>query len=462
MALLIKNGEIVTADARYRADIICLGDTINWIGQSLAAPQGAEVIDAAGKLVFPGFIDPHVHIYLPFMGTFAKDTYDTASRAALVGGTTTLIEMVCPSRADDPLESYELWKSQAAGRSACDSTFHMGVTRWDDKTPEVLQRIVSDGTASFKVFLAYKGAFGIDDAELFRTLALARKLGVIVTAHCENAEIVAQLQARLLAEGKTGPEWHEPSRPTSVEAEGVHHLATFAELTGAHVYVVHTSCTEALAAAREARERGVNLWVETVIPYLVLDKTYAERPDFEGAKYVMSPPLRERRHQQALWNALAAGQIDTVATDHAPFDFRKQKEMGRGDFTRIPNGIPSIQDRIHLLSTHGVATGRIDLHRFVQVASTQAARLFGLFPRKGTIQPGADADLVIFDPSYRGTISARAQQMNVDYSAFEGWPIQGRVELVTVRGKVQVRDGAFVGAQSHGRILRREPTHGGL
>jgi dihydropyrimidinase len=460
MALLIKNGEIVTADSRYRADIACEGETITRIGPGLLVPAGAEVIDASGKLVFPGFIDPHVHIYLPFMGTFAKDTYDTASRAALVGGTTTLIEMVCPSRADDPLEAYELWKSKAAGRSACDYAFHMAVTRWDDRTPEILQRIVGDGTASFKVFLAYKGAFGIDDGELFRTLALARRLGVIVTAHCENAEIVAQLHAQLLAEGKTGPEWHEPSRPPSVEAEGVHHLATFAELTGAHVYVVHTSCAEALAAARRARERGVRLWVETVVPYLVLDKTDAERPDFEGAKYVMSPPLRERRHQHALWNALAAGQIDTVATDHAPFDFRKQKEMGRGDFTKIPNGIPSVQDRVHLLYTHGVAKRRIDVHRFVHVASTQAAKLFGLFPRKGTIQPGADADLVVFDPNHRGVISARTQLMNVDYSAFEGWPIQGRAEVVTVRGKVQVLDGAFVGAADHGRMLQREPTHG--
>src|SRR5580700_9991361 len=329
MSLLIKNGEIVTADSRYRADVWCEGETITSVGANLPAPPGADVIDATGKFVFPGFIDPHVHIYLPFMGTYAKDTYDTASRAALVGGTTTFIEMVCPSRADDPLEAYELWKSQAAGKSACDYAYHMGVTRFDDRTPELLSRIVKDGTASFKVFLAYKGAFGIDDAELFRTLEQARRLGVIVTAHCENAEIVAQLQQRLLAEGKTGPEWHEPSRPTSVEAEGVHHLATFAELTGAHVYVVHTSCTEALAAARRARSRGVALWVETVIPYLVLDKTYAERADFEGAKYVMSPPLRERRHQDALWNALATGQIDTVATDHAPFDFHKQKEMGR-------------------------------------------------------------------------------------------------------------------------------------
>jgi dihydropyrimidinase len=461
MALLVKNGEIVTADSRYRADVWCEGETITRIGSDLAAPAGTEVIVATGKFVFPGFIDPHVHIYLPFMGTFAKDTYDTASRAALVGGTTTLIEMVCPGRAEDPFQAYELWKSQAAGRSACDYAFHMGVTRFDDGTPELLRRVVADGTASFKVFLAYKGAFGIDDAELFRTLELARQLGIIVTAHCENAEIVSQLQRHLLAEGKTGPEWHEPSRPPAVEAEGVQHLATFAELTGAHVYVVHTSCAEALAAARRARERGVALWVETVIPYLTLDRAYAERPDFEGAKYVMSPPLREPRHQQTLWTALRNGDIDTVATDHAPFDFRGQKEMGRGDFTKIPNGIPSVEDRVHLLYTHGVVTGRIDLHRFVQVASTRAAQLFGLFPRKGTIQPGADADLVVFDPDRRSVLSARTQQMNVDYSAFEGWPIQGRADVVTVRGRIQVRDGRFVGAQDHGRMLRREATHGG-
>jgi dihydropyrimidinase len=460
MTLLIKNGDIVTADARCRGDVWCEGETVTAVGANLIAPAGAEVIDAAGKLVFPGFIDPHVHIYLPFMGTFAKDNYETASRAALVGGTTTLIEMVCPSRADEPLAAYELWKGQATGRSACDYAFHMGVTRFDDKTPDVLRRIVADGTASFKVFLAYKGAFGIDDAELYQTLELARRLGVIVTAHCENAEAVARLQRRLLNEGKTGPEWHEPSRPPTVEAEGVHHLATFAELTGAHVYVVHTSCEEALGATRRARARGVAMWVETVIPYLVLDRTFAERQDFEGAKYVMSPPLREPHHQRALWNALRAGQIDTVATDHAPFDFRKQKEMGRGDFTKIPNGIPSVEDRVRLLYTHGVATGRLDLCDLVRVAATQAAKLFGLFPRKGTIQPGADADLVVFDPNHRGTISAKAQEMNVDYSAFEGWPIQGRADVVTVRGRVQVRGGCFVGGQDHGRMLGREPTHG--
>lgn len=459
MPLLIKNGEIITADARYKADVLCEGETITQIGPNLAAPAGAEVIDAAGKYVFPGFIDPHVHIYLPFMGTFAKDDYASATRAALVGGTTSFIEMVCPARSDDPLESYELWKSQAVGKAACDYTFHMGVTRFDQNTPGQLKNIVADGTASFKVFLAYKGAFGIDDAELFQTLSLAKELGVIVTAHCENAELVARRQAELLAEGKTGPEWHEPSRPPAVEGEGVQHLATFAEMTGCHVYAVHTSCKEALAAAKRARERGVRIWVETVIPYLVVDRSYAEQPEFEGAKYVMSPPLREKSHQSVVWNSLQAGEIDTVATDHAPFDFKGQKEMGRDNFTKIPNGIPSIENRVHLLYTHGVLTGRIDLHQFVNLASTKAAQLFGLFPRKGTIQPGADADLVIFDPHAKWQISAKTQEMNVDYSAFEGWPMEGRAEIVAVRGKVQVRGAKFIGQQDFGRFLKRQPTH---
>ena len=462
MSLLIKNGRIITASDDYVADVYCRGETITRIEANIAPPiePGLEVIDAKGKYVFPGFIDPHVHIYLPFMGTYAKDTYETASRAALVGGTTTLIEMVCPSRADDPVEAYELWKSKAAGLSACDYAFHMGVTRFDDQTPDQLRRIVDDGTASFKVFLAYKGAFGVDDTELFRTLELAKQWGVVVTAHCENADLVAQLQRQHLADGKTGPEWHGPSRPPVVEAEGVHHLATFAGITDAHVYVVHTSCDDALRAAQAAQHRGVRMWVETVIPYLMLDRTDAEKPDFEGAKYIMSPPLREKRHQQELWNALRTGLVSTVATDHAPFDFHGQKEMGRDDFTRIPNGIPSVEDRVNLLYTYGVCRGRIDLPRFVDAASTQAARLFGLFPRKGTIQVGGDADLVVYDPNCRGTISAKTQLMNVDYSAFEGTPIEGRPSIVTVRGKVQARDGKFVGQQDRGQMLRREATHG--
>ena len=459
MSLLIKNGEIVTASERYIADIFCEGETITRIDRNISAPPGAEVIDATGKFVFPGFIDPHVHIYLPFMGTFSKDTYETASKAALAGGTTTLIEMCCPSRKDEALVGFETWMAQAVGKSACDFTFHMGVTKFDDLTEKQLREIVRRGISSFKIFLAYKGAFGIDDTEHYRALKLAKELGVIVTAHCENETLIAERSKELLAAGKTGTAQHHESRPPAVEAEGVHHLMTFAELTGAATYIVHLSCQEALAEAVAARERGVRVSVETLIQYLLLDKTHAELPNFEGAKYVMSPPLRDAKNQAVLWNGLRSGLVNTVATDHAPFDFKTQKPMGKDDFTKIPNGIPSLEERVNLLYTHGVKTGRLDLHTFVNVGGTQVAKLFDLFPRKGTIQPGSDADLVVYDPEYRGAISAKTQMMNVDYSAFEGWKIEGRPSAVTVRGQVAVREGKFVGTIGRGQFLKRQPSH---
>jgi dihydropyrimidinase len=459
MSLVIRNGEIITADARFQADIYCADEHVTCIGPNLEVPKGTTAIDATGKYVFPGFIDPHVHIYLPFMGTYAKDTYETAGKAALVGGTTTMIEMCCPARGDGLLKSFELWRSKAEGLSPCDFTFHMAVPRFDEQAEAELREIVKAGIASFKVFLAYKGAFGVTDDELYHTLRLAKELGVIVTAHCENADLVAELQKKLLAERKTAPKWHYWSRPPLVEAEGVHHLATFAEMHGTHVYVVHTSCVEALRAALRARERGVKIWVETLIQYLTLDMSYAELPNFEGAKYVMSPPLRHKSNQDVFWNALAQGLVSTVATDHAPFDFKGQKDMGRNDFTKIPNGIPSLEDRVTVLWTHGVTTGCLTMHQFVDVASTQAAKLFGLFPRKGTIAVGSDADLVVWDPKYRGTISAKNQYMNVDYNPFEGWEITGRPSVVTVRGEIAVKNGKFVGTLGRGRLLKREPTH---
>jgi len=458
MALLIKGGEIVTAEARYFADIFIEDEIITRIATDIPASPEVEVIDATGKLVFPGFIDPHVHIHLPFMATFAKDTHATASVAALIGGTTTFIEMVCPSRNEDALEGYRTWKQKAEGNSACDYAFHMGVTRFDAETEAQLREIVADGTASFKIFLSYKNFFGVTDEEMFHTLKLAAELGVITTAHCENAELVSQLQQQLLAQGKTGPEWHEPSRPESVEAEGTTRFATFLEQANATGYVVHLSCAPALRAAVDAKLRGVALYIESVVPHFLLDKTHAEREGVEGMKYVMSPPLRDKRNQFALWQALQTELIDTVGTDHCPFD-TEQKLLGAHAFTQIPNGIPGIEERVNLMYTYGVKRGALDLHRFVDALSTRPAKLFGLYPRKGSIAVGSDADLVVYDTNYRGKISVGAQHTNNDYNGFEGVAIEGRPSVVTVRGKVQVRDGVFVGQPSRGRFLSRKPGY---
>ncbi|WP_293912098.1 dihydropyrimidinase [Deinococcus sp.] len=454
MTLLIQHGEIVSDGQRYKADVLVEGEKITQIGEGLSAPAGARVIDASGKYVFPGFIDPHVHIHLPFMGTFARDTHATGSQAALIGGTTTYIEMLAPAGSEELADGWATWSGLAEGHSACDYSFHLGVTRWDEGTEATLRELVGQGMKSFKVFLAYKGAFGIDDHALYQTLKLAKELGVIVTAHCENADLVSELQRKLISEGKTGPEWHEPSRPEAVEQGGTAHFATFLELTGARGYVVHLSNARALDAALEAKERGVDLSVEVVIPHLLLDKTYAERPGVEGAKHVMSPPLRDKRNHRPLWEALELGQIDTVATDHCPFDVA-QKHMGDGNFTLIPNGIPAIEDRVNLLYTYGVSRGRLSLERFVDAASTRAAQLFGLYPRKGTVSVGSDADLVVYDPSYRGMISAATSSMNTDYSGFEGFELDGRPIIVTVRGEVAAENGQFVGTPGRGQLLRR-------
>jgi dihydropyrimidinase len=462
MPLLIKSGRIITATDDYQADIYCQGETISRIEPGIdpkTLPPGTEVVDAAGKYVFPGFIDPHVHIHLPFMGTYAADDYASASKAALAGGTTTLIEMICPGPTDAPFEAFELWRSKAAGLAAVDYTFHMSVVRFEEHVREQFRKIVASGVASFKVFLAYKGALNLSDEHLFAAMKLAKDLGVIITAHCENADAIDALQQALLAAGKTGPEWHGPSRPPAVEADGVHHLCTFAELLGTHVYTVHTSCDAAVREALAARYRGVNVWIESVIPHFMLDETYAEQPGFEGAKYVMSPPLRAKANQEVLWNGVKSRAISTIATDHAPFSFRGQKDMGRDAFTKIPNGIPSVQERVDLVHTYGVSMERMSLHTMVDACSTQAARLFGLYPRKGAIRVGSDADLVVYDPAYRDTFSRKRSYSKVDYNAYEGWERLGRPSVVTVRGAIQVKDGEFVGTIGRGLFLAREPSH---
>ncbi len=462
MSLLIRNGRVVTADQDMKVDVYAEQSTITRLEAGIdtqSLPPDTKIIDAKDMLVFPGFIDPHVHIHLPFMGTNAIDDHASATQAALVGGTTSIIEMICPGPEDEPEVAFKEWKSlaeDASRGSCCDYGFHLSVVRFDDLARKQVQDLVAkEGVRSFKIFLAYKGALDISDENLFALLEMARDLNVVVTAHCENAEAIDAMQQQLINSGKTGPQWHEPSRPRSVEASGVNHLCTFAELTGAPIYIVHTSCHAALQEALKARDRGVNVSVESVAPHLILDKSFTERNGFEGAKYVMSPPLRDAEEHASLWAALEARDIATIGTDHAPFNFAGQKEMGRDAFTAIPNGIPSVQERVDLIHTYGVCKGQIDLKTMVDSCSTQAAKIFGMYPRKGDIAIGSDADLVVYDPDFKGTFTVADGLSKVDYCGFEGMERCGRAEVVTLRGQVVAKRGKYVGEAAIGQYIDR-------
>jgi dihydropyrimidinase len=452
---VIKGGTIFAPEKSFVGDIGVTGEKITEIKES-GSLEGTYVIDASGKYVFPGFIDPHVHIHLPFMGTNAIDDHESATKAALVGGTTTIIEMICPGPEDEPANAFAEWKGLAEEGCCCDYTFHLAVVRFDDLAKEQLRGLVeNEGVQSFKIFLAYKGALDMNDENLFQLMQLCKELGVTLTAHCENAEAIDSMQKKLLAEGKTGPEWHEPSRPRSVEADGVNHLCSFAELTKATIYIVHTSCGIAVDRAIEARGRGVDVTVEAVAPHLVLDKTYAERPNFEGAKFVMSPPLRDKQEHDALWRGLAIGAVSTIGTDHAPFNFKGQKDMGTEAFTLIPNGIPSIQERVDLIHTHGVCTGKIEMQTMVDVCSTNVAKQFNMYPRKGALALGSDADIVVYDPNFAGTFKHEDGLSKIDYSGFEGMERKGRSDVVLLRGKVVAEQGNFVGELGAGTYIAR-------
>jgi dihydropyrimidinase len=452
---VIKGGTMYTSDGVFVGDVGISGDVISEIKEG-GSLEGKTVIDATGKCVFPGFIDPHVHIHLPFMGTNAIDDHESATKAALVGGTTTIIEMICPGPDDEPANAFAEWKELAEAGCCSDYTFHLAVVRFDDIAKEQLRDLVAnEGVQSFKIFLAYKGALAMNDENLFELMQLCNELGVTLTAHCENAQAIDSMQKKLLAEGKNGPEWHEPSRPRSVEADGVNHLCAFSELTGATIYIVHTSCGIAVDRAIEARGRGVDVTVEAVAPHLVLDKTYAERPDFEGAKFVMSPPLREKKEQDALWEGLASGSVSTIGTDHAPFNFSGQKDMGTDAFTLIPNGIPSIQERIDLVHTHGVCTGKINMQTMVDACSTNVAKTFNMYPRKGALAVGSDADIVVYDQNFTGTFMHEDGLSKIDYSGFEGMDRRGRSDVVFLRGKVVAQQGKFVGETGCGTYIPR-------
>lgn len=452
---VIKGGTIYATEGVFQGDIGIMGDVISEIKQG-GGLEGDKVIDATGKCVFPGFIDPHVHIHLPFMGTNAIDDHMSATKAALVGGTTTIIEMICPGPEDEPAKAFAEWKELAQTGCCCDYSFHLAVVRFDVLAQEQLRALVaSEGVQSFKIFLAYKGALDMHDDNLFKLMQLCKELGVTLTAHCENAEAIDSMQKKLLAEGETGPQWHEPSRPRSVEADGVNHLCSFAELTGATIYIVHTSCGIAIDRAIEARGRGVDVTVEAVVPHLVLDKTYAERPNFEGAKYVMSPPLRDKEEHDALWRGLASGAVSTIGTDHAPFTFKGQKDKGKDNFTLIPNGIPSIQERVDLVHTFGVCAGKIPMQTMVDVCSTNVAKTFKMYPRKGALAVGSDADIVVYDPNFSGTFTHEDGLSKIDYSGFEGMERKGRSDIVLLRGKVVAQQGKFVGETCAGTYISR-------
>lgn len=454
--MLIQHGTVVTAAGARRLDVRVTGERIAELAPHLDPRPGEACVAAAGRLVLPGFIDPHVHVYLPAMGMYAKDSYETAGRAALLGGTTTLFDFVLPERDERPGHACARWRAQADGRACCDYGLHLGITRFHPAIAAEVRTIVAQqGIRSFKVHLAYPDTLALTEAELYETLALARELDVLVMGHCEQPDLVEHLRNRLAAAGHREPAAHGLSRPPLVEADGTHHFLTLAALTGARAYVVHLSCREALDVARGFQAAGYPVWIETLIQFLLLDESLAARPGRAGAAYVMSPPLRSAAQHASLWNALAEGTIATVATDHAPFDLHGQKDRGLGDFRRIVGGLPGLQDRIRLLYTYGVCPGRISLARFVAAAAEMPARLFGLYPRKGAITIGADADLVIYDPEPEEILTAAGQAMNVDYNTFEGWRVRGRVEKVFLRGQLVVEGPKCLAVPGQGRYLPR-------
>lgn len=457
MGILIKNGEVITASDRFVGDVYCEDGKIVAVGAGLSKEKAEDaVIDASGQLVLPGGVDPHVHMELPFMGTESSDDFETGTAAGVAGGTTSIIDFVIPARGQHLLDGLAMWNEKAK-KAVSDYAFHMAVTWFGDRTTSEMEACVREhGIPSFKTFMAYRGAIGVDDVELIQVMETASRLGGLVTVHAEHGDAVVALQKRFLAEGKRAPRYHAESRPSPVEGEATNRAIMLARLQGEPIYVVHLTCKEALAAVAEARARGQLVMAETCPQYLLLDDSVYDKPDFEGAAYVMSPPIRPKGHQDALWAGIASGLIQTVATDHCPFNQVGQKDMGKDDFTKIPNGAAGVENRLGLLWTYGVLAGRIDAHRFVDLFATQPAKIFGLYPRKGSIVPGADADLVVFDPAATDTISARTHHHRCDRSIFEGFEIKGKPSHMIVNGRVQFKDGKLDVQRGAGRYLPRK------
>ncbi len=455
MSILILNGRVVTASETYEADVYIEGEKISQIGKNLRVDPD-KVMDASGKLVFPGGIDPHVHLDMPFMGTSSSDDYETGTRAALFGGTTMVIDFILQTQGDSLYNALRTWQGKAK-KAIGDYSFHMAVTDFNDTTAnEVVSMIETEGINSFKTFMAYKGALMIDDGQMVQLMNVVKKHGGIVTVHATNGDMIDSMIAKNRSLGNRAPIYHYLSQPEVTEAEASGRFTDMLHHTGCTGYIVHMTCEGALNAVRRATQRNQKVFVETCTQYLVLDASLYER-DFEGAKWVMSPPLREKKDQTALWSGINQGLVQVVGTDHCPFMWA-QKEMGKEDFSKIPNGHPAIEHRMELLFSEGVGKGKISLTKFVEVTSTNAAKIFGMYPRKGTIAIGADADLVIFDPKKKHVISAKTHHMNVDYSAYEGWEVTGKTESVMLRGQVAIEGGKCHLNAGNGRFIPREKT----
>ncbi len=457
MSLLIKNGRIITAADDYVADIFIEGETIESIGKNLAVIAD-ETIDASGMLVFPGGIDPHVHLEMPFMGTFSSDTYETGTRAALHGGTTTVIDFILQKQGSSLRAAFNEWNGRATSNAVGDYSFHMAVTDFNDSTKGEIKEMIDEGITSFKTFMAYKGALMIDDRQMIGLMEEVKKQGGMVTVHATNGDIIDYLVQKNVSEGNRAPIYHYLSQPEVTEAEASERFVDMTNFTGCPGYIVHMTCEGALNAVRNATKRNQKVFVETCIQYLVLDASLYEQ-DFDGAKWVMSPPLREKKDQATLWAGINQGLVQVVATDHCPFTW-EQKLMGKDDFSKIPNGHPAIEHRMELLFSEGVNKGKISLNKYVEVTSTNAAKIFGLFPKKGTIGVGADADIVIFDPSKKHTISVDTHHMNTDYSGYEGWEVTGKVKTVLLRGKVAIDDNKCLVEKGYGQFVKRKKVRG--
>src|SRR5437868_8141544 len=457
MKTLIKNGNVVTAVDSYKADILIDGSTVVLIGKDLEKIAGAidRTIDATGKLVIPGGIDPHTHMDLPFGGTSSSDDFETGTRAAAFGGTTTIIDFAVQYRGQSLNQALDVWFAKAEGKACIDYGFHMIVTDLPDQRLPELKTLINQGISSFKLFMAYPGVFLVDDGTIFKAMTTAGEAGGLICMHAENGVVIDVLVKRAIAEGRTAPKYHALTRPTRAEAEGVHRAIAIAEMANSPVYIVHLSCYDALKEVQNARDLGLPAFAETCPQYLFLDHSSYEQEGFEGAKYVMTPPLRDKSNQEQLWKGLRGNDLQVISTDHCPFCFKEQKELGRDDFSKIPNGGPGVEHRMSLIYDGGVVQKRINVNRFVELTSTAAAKIFGLFPRKGTIAVGSDADLVIFDPNREQTISAKTHHMRVDYSAYEGRKVRGVVETVFSRGTLIVENGAFKGKAGDGQFLRR-------